>query len=99
MQVGESYVLVPGSQWAKGGEGLQNVQADHACMHHCHVKGIVHLDLKVDNVVVDARGHNIKLMDFILSTRFTPGQKLKSFWSTFPYCAPEMVPRRTSGAL
>lgn len=56
----------------------------------CHKKGIMHLDLKVDNMHVDSRG-NIKLIHFSLSTRVTSSQKLNRFWGTRLYFAPEVI--------
>ncbi|MBZ3886020.1 MAP/microtubule affinity-regulating kinase 3 [Sciurus carolinensis] len=55
-----------------------------------HGKGVVHFDLKSENVMVDA-SNNIKLINFGLSTRFTTGKKLKRFSGTVPYLAPEVI--------
>uniref|UniRef100_A0A8D2DAD6 non-specific serine/threonine protein kinase n=1 Tax=Sciurus vulgaris TaxID=55149 RepID=A0A8D2DAD6_SCIVU len=59
---------------------------------HCHKKDIAHRDLKVENIMVDARG-NIKLLDFGISVKFRPGQKLRGFQGTLPYLAPEIIQR------
>ncbi|XP_077885914.1 sperm motility kinase 2A-like [Ictidomys tridecemlineatus] len=63
-------------------------------LHHCHQQGFVHLDVKPQNFLVDTSGHHLKLIDFGLCMSFTPGQKLKEFRGTLPYCAPEILKRK-----
>ncbi|XP_047410231.1 sperm motility kinase 2B-like [Sciurus carolinensis] len=90
---------------AGGGELLQHIargmQEEEArrvfrqmvcAVGYCHHRGIVHRDLKPENIMLDARG-DIKLVDFGAATRFRPGQKLRRFWGTLPYLAPETVVR------
>nr|XP_026267989.1 sperm motility kinase 2B-like [Urocitellus parryii] len=62
-------------------------------MGYCHDKGIMHHDLKPENIILDARGH-IKLIHFGFSTTVTPGQKLHKFWGTLSHFAPEIILRQ-----
>ncbi|XP_077891761.1 sperm motility kinase 2B-like [Ictidomys tridecemlineatus] len=64
-----------------------------SAVSYCHDKGIVHRDLKPENIMVDARSH-ARLIDFGFSARFTPGQKLRQFWGTLSYFAPEIILRQ-----
>lgn len=77
--------------WRERGKGPQSVQVEHVCREPLPPKGIIHLNLKPDNVAADARSNSIKLIDFGLSASFAPGQKLNRFWGTLPYCAPEII--------
>ncbi|MBZ3882801.1 Sperm motility kinase 2B [Sciurus carolinensis] len=59
----------------------------------CHDRGIVHQDLKPENIMVDATGH-IKLINFGFSTRVMCGQKLNKFRGTLSHFAPKSILRQ-----
>lgn len=60
-----------------------------SAVQYCHQKNVVHLDIKLQNILVDGQ-KNIKLADFGLSERFTPGLRLDKFCGTPEYAAPEI---------
>lgn len=55
---------------------------------YCHKQGIVHRDLKLENILVGETGA-IKLIDFGFSAR--SGQRLTSYCGTPPYMSPEIT--------
>jgi serine/threonine protein kinase len=55
-----------------------------------HSKGIMHRDLKLENIMVDGEGY-LKLIDYGLAKNFGGGQLATSYCGTPEYIAPEMV--------
>jgi len=60
---------------------------------YCHSKGVVHRDIKLENLLLDS-DTNIRIIDFGLSAITAPGKKLKVFCGSPSYAAPEIVARR-----
>jgi len=58
-------------------------------VNYCHLKNVVHRDLKAENLLLDHDG-NIKLADFGFSNYFTPGGPLSTWCGSPPYAAPEL---------
>ena len=56
---------------------------------YCHNQGIVHRDLKAENLLLDAH-MNIKLADFGFSNQFHEGTVLSTWCGSPPYAAPEL---------
>ncbi|XP_012889247.1 PREDICTED: sperm motility kinase 3-like [Dipodomys ordii] len=60
-----------------------------SAVRYLHENGIVHLDLKADNVLLDTN-HNVKVSDFGLSIRVTPGQLVKGVCGALIFRPPEV---------
>ncbi|WFD35209.1 hypothetical protein MCUN1_002059 [Malassezia cuniculi] len=57
---------------------------------HIHSLGIVHRDLKLENILLDAQ-RNVKLSDFGFSREFEPRMFMDTRCGTTAYAAPEML--------
>lgn len=58
-------------------------------LRYIHGQGIVHRDVKPDNVLLDSEGH-VHLADFNVASDLTPGRPLTSKSGTLAYLAPEV---------
>lgn len=75
-------------------EAVKFWMAELGCaLRYIHQQGIVHRDVKPDNVLLDAEGH-VHLADFNVASDFTPARPLTSRSGTLAYLAPEVYAGR-----
>lgn len=66
-------------------------------LRYIHQQGIVHRDVKPDNVLLDSEGH-VHLADFNVASDLAPGKQLSSKSGTLAYLAPEVYMGRGYGS-
>ncbi|XP_036054131.1 ribosomal protein S6 kinase-related protein isoform X2 [Onychomys torridus] len=83
------------SLWSAGGgfpEASIRLFAAELVLVLCylHDMGIIHRDVKMENILLDERGH-LKLTDFGLSRRLSQGARAYTICGTLQYMAPEVL--------
>uniref|UniRef100_A0A4W5QYC3 non-specific serine/threonine protein kinase n=1 Tax=Hucho hucho TaxID=62062 RepID=A0A4W5QYC3_9TELE len=61
-----------------------------SAVHYCHTNGVVHRDLKLENILLD-QDLNVKLADFGLSNHFKKDNLLQTYCGSPLYASPEIV--------
>ncbi|XP_037679637.1 serine/threonine-protein kinase MARK2-like [Choloepus didactylus] len=81
------HLVVHGSMTEK--EARDKFRQIVSAVQYCHQKYVVHRDLKLENLLLDA-DMNIKISDFGFSNELRFGEKLHTFCGSPPYAAPEL---------
>lgn len=77
----------------EAGEATHLLRQMLEAVRHCHEAGVVHRDLKADNFVFASRERAapLKLIDFGISDRCAPGDRLEGRAGTVEYSSPEAL--------
>jgi 5'-AMP-activated protein kinase catalytic alpha subunit len=89
--------VLAGDRGLEEGEARRLFRQLASGVAYCHRNMVVHHDLKLENVLLDA-GKNVKLADFGFSNFFGPVQVPGAACGSLLYAAPEVIAERTEGS-
>ncbi|KAM4652763.1 NUAK family SNF1-like kinase 1 [Discoglossus pictus] len=87
---GELYDFINNKQQIPESEARDVFRQIVSAVHYCHKNGIVHRDIKLENILLDDK-LNVKLADFGLSTFYKKSQTLETYCGSPLYASPEIV--------
>ncbi|XP_051873126.1 NUAK family SNF1-like kinase 1 [Pristis pectinata] len=87
---GELYDYVNEHHKLSESEARKTFRQIVSAIHYCHKKGIVHRDLKLENILLD-ENFNVKLADFGLSNLYHKDRLLETYCGSPLYASPEIV--------
>ncbi|KAG8435985.1 hypothetical protein GDO86_007178 [Hymenochirus boettgeri] len=87
---GELYDFINNKHQIPENEARRFFRQIVSAVHYCHKKGIVHRDIKLENILLDDN-LNVKLADFGLSNLFNKDQVLQTYCGSPLYASPEIV--------
>eukprot|EP00054_Salpingoeca_dolichothecata_P022052 m.143108 g.143108 ORF g.143108 m.143108 type:complete len:780 (+) comp24205_c0_seq1:130-2469(+) len=90
LQGGELFDYLVSRTCLKEREALIFVKQLMSALEHCHSRGVIHRDLKLENLLLD-KDHNVKITDFGFSNAFNDGGLLSTFVGSPSYAAPEII--------
>ena len=89
---GELFDFISEREWLTEEEASCFVKKILLGVQHLHSKNVVHLDLKPENVILKCKGsHELKLIDFGVSKKLTPGESVREMLGTTEFVSPEVI--------
>ncbi|XP_018431587.1 PREDICTED: NUAK family SNF1-like kinase 1 [Nanorana parkeri] len=87
---GELYDFINNKHQIPESEARRFFRQIVSAVHYCHKNGIVHRDIKLENILLD-ENLNVKLADFGLSNLYYKKQVLETYCGSPLYASPEIV--------